>query len=92
MVKKNFPLVKVEPPVSGFEKVKIVARATREVCVSLLMPVIILGGIYGGATTPTEAAAVAVTYSVIIGFCVHKELKLKPLPRHCIQLLQQVES
>jgi tripartite ATP-independent transporter DctM subunit len=77
MVRKNFPLVKVEPPALGFEKVKIVARATKRSIWSLLMPVIILGGIYGGATTPTEAAAVAVTYSVIIGFFVHKELTLK---------------
>ena len=36
----------------------------------LLMPVIILGGIYGGIFTPTEAAAVAVFYAVIVGFFV----------------------
>ncbi|MCD6363993.1 MAG: TRAP transporter large permease [Synergistetes bacterium] len=81
MVKKHFPMVKVEPPVHGFEKVKIVARATRKSIWSLLMPVIILGGIYSGATTPTEAAAVAVTYSVIIGFFVHKELNFRTFAR-----------
>ena len=44
-----------------------------------LVPVIILGGIYGGIFTPTEAAAVAVAYGLIIGAFVYKELKFKDL-------------
>ncbi|MCF7944148.1 MAG: TRAP transporter large permease [Spirochaetia bacterium] len=47
---------------------------------SLLVPVIILGGIYGGIFTPTEAAAVAVIYGYIIGVFVYKEIKLVELP------------
>ena len=43
---------------------------------ALLMPVIILGGIYGGIMTPTEAAAVAVIYAVPVGFLIYKGLKL----------------
>ena len=43
---------------------------------ALLMPVIILGGIYGGIMTPTEAAAVAVIYSVPVGFLIYKGLRL----------------
>ncbi|MBC7332060.1 MAG: TRAP transporter large permease, partial [Synergistetes bacterium] len=77
MVKRYFPSVKVEPPAPGFEKIRIIGRATRRSIWSLLMPVIILGGIYGGVTTPTEAAAVAVTYAIIVGFFVHKELTFK---------------
>jgi tripartite ATP-independent transporter DctM subunit len=46
---------------------------------SLLAPVIILGGIYFGYFTPTEAAVVTVFYSVIIGLFVYKELTLKSL-------------
>jgi len=46
----------------------------------LLMPVIILGGIYGGIFTPTEAAAVAVFYAIIVGFFFTRELKLAELP------------
>ena len=46
---------------------------------ALLVPVIILGGIYGGIFTPTEAAAVAVAYGLIIGAFVYKELKFKDL-------------
>ncbi|MDD4844338.1 MAG: TRAP transporter large permease [Anaerotignum sp.] len=57
-------------------------RAGREVWKSkwaLLSPVIILGGIYGGIFTPTEAAAVAVIYSLIIGCLVYKEMDFKQL-------------
>lgn len=43
------------------------------------MPVIILGGIYGGVTTPTEAAAVAVGYATLVGFFIHRELTPKRL-------------
>lgn len=44
---------------------------------ALLMPAIILGGIYGGIFTPTEAAAVAVVYGLIIGAFVYKQLGVK---------------
>lgn len=45
----------------------------------ILMPVIILGGIYGGIFTPTEAAAVAALYGLLVGFFIYKTLKLKDL-------------
>lgn len=41
---------------------------------ALLAPVVILGGIYGGAFTPTEAAAVAVFYALVTGVFIHREL------------------
>lgn len=46
---------------------------------AFLMPVIILGGIYGGIFTPTEAAAVATVYGLIVGFFIYKELHIKDL-------------
>ena len=45
----------------------------------LLMPVIILGGIYGGIFTPTEAAAVSVVYGIIVGMFIYREVTLKDL-------------
>lgn len=48
---------------------------------AILMPVIILGGIYSGAFTPTEAAVVAILYGLVIGLFVTRELKLKDLVR-----------
>lgn len=41
---------------------------------ALMVPVIVLGGIYGGIMTPTEAAAVAALYGLFVGLCIHKEL------------------
>jgi len=46
---------------------------------ALIMPVIILGGIYSGLITPTEAATVSVIYGLIVGMLVYKELKIKDL-------------
>lgn len=46
---------------------------------AMVMPVIILGGIYGGYFTATEAAVVAAVYGIIVGLFFYKELKLKAL-------------
>ena len=46
---------------------------------ALFMPIIILGGIYGGFFTATEASAVAVAYAMIVGFFVYRTLTLKKL-------------
>ncbi|HSK67895.1 MAG TPA: TRAP transporter large permease [Candidatus Limnocylindria bacterium] len=53
--------------------------AFKEAVWGLLMPVIILGGIYGGVFTPTEAAGVAVIYGLVIGVFVYREIKLRDL-------------
>ena len=49
-----------------------------------LMPVIILGGIYGGIFTPTEAAAVSVVYGLFVGMVIYREVKLKDLFDLCV--------
>ena len=49
-----------------------------------LMPIIILGGIYGGVFTPTEAAAVSVVYGLFVGMVVYREVKLKDLFDLCV--------
>lgn len=51
----------------------------------IMTPVIILGGIYGGIFTPTEAAGVAVVYGLFVGIFIYKELKLKDLWRLCVE-------
>jgi tripartite ATP-independent transporter DctM subunit len=56
-----------------------IAVAFREALVALLMPAIILGGILSGIFTPTEAAAVAVAYSMILGFFVYRNLTLRDM-------------
>jgi tripartite ATP-independent transporter DctM subunit len=56
-----------------------VATAARQAWLALLMPVIILGGIYGGIFTPTEASVVAVFYAFILGTFIYRETRLADL-------------
>jgi len=54
-------------------------RSLNEAKFGLLAPIIILGGIYGGIVTPTEAAVVAVVYSLIVSIFIYKELRFSDL-------------
>ena len=54
--------------------------AFKEAIWALMVPVIILGGIYGGIITPTEAAIIACVYGIIVGLFIYKEITLKDLP------------
>jgi C4-dicarboxylate transporter DctM subunit len=54
--------------------------SVREAFFALLMPFIILGGIYSGFFTPTEAANIAVVYGFFVAFFIYKELKFKDIP------------
>ncbi|WP_026368121.1 TRAP transporter large permease [Aminiphilus circumscriptus] len=54
-------------------------KAAWEAKWALFMPLIILGGIYGGIFTPTEAAVVGVVYGMFVGFFIYKELTIKRL-------------
>ena len=56
-----------------------VPRAAYNAVWALLMPVIILGGIYGGVFTPTEASAVAVFYALIVGVVIYREIGVNDL-------------
>lgn len=56
------------------ERMNEVGRTGRRAFLGLLMPVIMLGGIYGGIFTPTEAAAVAFVYILPVGFLFYREL------------------
>lgn len=61
-----------------------VLSALRDGIWALLAPVIILGGIYSGLFTPTEASAVACLYSLVVGFFVEKKLIVRELPTLCV--------
>lgn len=56
-------------------------HALKDAFWALMTPVIILGGIYGGIVTPTEAAGISVVYGLVVGFFIYKEIKLKDLWR-----------
>jgi tripartite ATP-independent transporter DctM subunit len=69
------------PKIALKQKLKIV----RDGILPMLMIVIVLGGIYGGIFTPTEAAAVAVVYGFCLSFFIYRELKLPDLKKALLQ-------
>ncbi|PVZ72413.1 TRAP transporter large permease [Pelagibaculum spongiae] len=73
---KKFAL-KLEDRPRGPDFIAEVSKRGFKATPALLMPVIILGGIYGGVMTPTEAAAVAVIYAIPVGFLIYKGLNLR---------------
>ena len=74
---RSMPNVKYLPW-PGFKKAtREFATAGKNATFALLLPVIILGGIYGGFTTPTEAAAMATVYSFLIGFVIFRAFTIK---------------
>jgi|SRR5690625_2830653 len=75
---RKFPLV-LDEPSSFQDKLKKSSRNFVIALPALFMPVLILGGIYGGIMTPTEAAAVAVVYAIPVGFIIYRGLTLKSL-------------
>jgi tripartite ATP-independent transporter DctM subunit len=68
--RRNFP---VEPPTPLRELPGITVRAFP----ALMMPVVLLGGIYGGVTTPTEAAAVAAAYALLISTVLYRSVTFR---------------
>ncbi|MFO7887282.1 MAG: TRAP transporter large permease [Eubacteriales bacterium] len=74
LLRKEKNLVKTQK--SNFKEVLL---AFKDAFWGLMTPIIILGGIYGGFVTPTEAAGVAVVYGLIVGFFIYKEIKIKDI-------------
>ena len=66
-------------PAHPRQSVKQIAITFKDGIWALLMPVIILGGIFGGILTPTESAAVAVAYALLISFLVYKDMSFRDL-------------
>lgn len=76
---RNNPNIKVLPPIGIRAQAKQLVVATRRGFFVLLMPVILLGGIYGGIFTPTEASAVALVYAILIGFFIYRNLRFRDI-------------
>ncbi|NOX32448.1 MAG: TRAP transporter large permease subunit, partial [Deltaproteobacteria bacterium] len=73
---KKHPEIRRLDKMNTSEWLKNIAVTTRKSSLALLMPVIVLGGIYGGLFTPTEAGCVAVVYAIVVGVGT-KSLSLK---------------
>lgn len=62
-----------------------ILTAARQGFWALLLPLLVLGGIYSGLFTPTEAAAVSVVYALVIELCVYKEIRFRQLTDICTE-------
>lgn len=69
--------LKRQEPIIFTHKKSLFGKKVIQAIPALLMPVLILGGIYGGIMTPTEAAAVGALYAIFVGFFIYRELKVK---------------
>ena len=67
-------------------------QVTKEAGPALLMPIIIVGGIWTGTFTPTEAASVAVVYGLFVSLFVYKDLKFRDLPALALKSFQTSAS
>lgn len=78
---RKIPGIKVYPKVGVWQQTREVGQSIYKGTFSLMGALIIMVGIYGGFTTPTEAATLAVIYTVFVGFFIYKTLTLKELGR-----------
>ena len=69
--------IRIEPPQPVSVTIRQVMVKGKVALPALVMPVMVLGGIYGGIMTPTEAAAVACLYAIPVGFFIYKGLTVK---------------
>lgn len=72
-------------PVDERSSMKEIIENTKDAVWSLAVPVIILGGIYSGIFTPTEAAGISAVYAIFVGMFIYKEIDLKKLYDVCVQ-------
>ena len=72
---------KLKLPRQPRASIKEILRTALEASWGLILIVIIIGGIYGGIFTPTEAAAVSAVYACVITLCVYQDLSIKDIPR-----------
>jgi len=76
---RKFPLKVITQTLAFKERTKSVALATYKAIPVILLPVIVLGGIYGGIVTPTEGACLGVVYTVIVACLFYRTVGIKEL-------------
>ena len=80
--KRNYPR-------QPFPTLEIAAKSFAEALLPLLTPIILLGGIWSGNFTPTEAAGVAVLYALVLGVLIYREMSLKDVARVFIETARE---
>jgi C4-dicarboxylate transporter, DctM subunit len=78
MVRK-IPSIKTPPRIDFHQAIKNVRDEGRSAFGALMLPLVIMGGIYGGVMTPTEAAAASIFYAIILSRFIYRELTFKEI-------------
>jgi C4-dicarboxylate transporter DctM subunit len=76
---RNMPHLKTAPQQNLKETILGIGHSTKHAGVALFMPVLVLGGIYGGVFTPTEAAGMSALYAVVVGLFLYQTMSFKSL-------------
>ncbi len=82
---RNVDTVTVAPKIGAAAQIRQIGRSTKRAFFALLMPLIMLGGIYSGMFTPTEAAAVALVYTLPVGFFIYRGLTFRTTAQALVQ-------
>ncbi len=82
---RNVKTIKLEEKISFPDSVKRIYSSGVDAIWALLMPVIILGAIYSGIATPTEAAAIALVYSFFVGILIYRGLNFRTIPKAIVR-------
>lgn len=84
MVQVYFVALKLKLPLTPRPPVRVMFTSFQRAVLSLMTPVIIIGGIYSGLFSPTESGAVAAFYAIILGLIVYKSITGKELDRKSV--------
>ncbi|OGP62532.1 MAG: C4-dicarboxylate ABC transporter permease [Deltaproteobacteria bacterium RBG_13_49_15] len=71
--------IQLAPHIPLKDSVRAIGNSTRHAGWALFMPVLVLGGIYGGVFTPTEAAAMSAFYAVVVGFGFYRTMRFRSM-------------
>ncbi len=77
IMSRKMPRVKVTARKSFGATITDVGRSGKQAAFALFMPILVLGGIYGGVFTPTEAAGISALYAVIVGFVFYRTMTFR---------------
>ncbi|MEN9063127.1 MULTISPECIES: TRAP transporter large permease [Ponticoccus] len=76
---RNNKTIRVEDKLPPKEAVALIGRTGKRASLAIIMPVIILGGIYSGIATPTEAGSIALVYTLAVGMLIYRTLPFRTL-------------
>lgn len=92
MVMNHVMSVRMKVPLENPVPLRDLPRVTGHAVPVLLMPVILLGGIYGGATTPTEAASIAALYALFLSAVFYRALSFAEFYRQLVESARQAAT